>query len=294
MSAALSVPRLDRDERSAAPDGRRPRVLILSASVGMGHLRAAEAVELAFREVLPHAEVRNADVLKLSIAPFRRCYGGMYLDFVNRTPLVLAFFYNLMDQPRDCRTPSRWDRLRVWLEKIGLGRFLALLHGGPWDLIVNTHFLPGEIVADLRRKGQLSTPQVMVTTDFETNHMWITEPCEHYFTATEEGALYLQKQGVSPDRTSVTGIPIHPVFAADKDRRECLRRQGLVGDRPVILQLAGGNGVGRVEELYRALLSTETPLELVAVTGRNARARRRLEAIAPPPRHRAHVLGFTT
>jgi len=32
-----------------------PRILILSAAVGAGHLRAAQAVELALREVAPKA-----------------------------------------------------------------------------------------------------------------------------------------------------------------------------------------------------------------------------------------------
>lgn len=273
---------------------RGPQVLILSASVGSGHMRAAEAVELAFRRSCPQAYVHNADVLGLSLPIFRRCYGGLYLDFIDKAPFVLRFFYNLMDRPRNCSAPSRWDRLRVFLEKIGLRRFLALLQSRPWDLIINTHFLPGEIIAEQKRKGRLSAKQVMVTTDFETNHSWITEPCELYTTATEEGARFLAKQGVGRDRLRVLGIPIHPVFSADKDRGECLRRQGLAGDRPVLLQLAGGCGVGRIEELFRSLLEVKEPIELVAVGGRNDRARQRLERIAPPPRHRVKVLGYTT
>ena len=51
------------------------RILVLSASVGAGHLRAAEAVELALRQVAPDAEVRNVDVLTLSSAAFRKVYG---------------------------------------------------------------------------------------------------------------------------------------------------------------------------------------------------------------------------
>ena len=39
------------------------RVLVLSASVGAGHLRAAQAVELALRELDPQATVEN-DVLE--------------------------------------------------------------------------------------------------------------------------------------------------------------------------------------------------------------------------------------
>ena len=43
-----------------------PRILVLSASVGAGHLRAAQAVELAVRQVVPEATVKNQDVLELT------------------------------------------------------------------------------------------------------------------------------------------------------------------------------------------------------------------------------------
>ena len=48
-----------------------PRVLILSASVGAGHTRAALAVERALRQLHPAAEVRNFDVLTLTNSAFR-------------------------------------------------------------------------------------------------------------------------------------------------------------------------------------------------------------------------------
>ena len=279
--------------RYSFPEGQ-PRVLILSAAVGSGHQRAAEAVDLAFRRLYPRAEVHRADVLDLSLPIFRFCYGGLYLTFIDKAPFILRFFYNLMDRPRDCSAPSRGDKLRVFLEKIGLRRFLNLLHSRPWDLIISTHFLAGEIIADQKRKGLLSTPQVMVTTDFETTHSWITQPCELYTTATEESALFLEKQGVPAGHTRILGIPIHPVFCEDKDRAACLRRHQLAGDRPVLLQLNGGHGVGHIEELFRALLDVEEPCEVVAVTGHNEEAKRRLEQIAPPPRHRVKVFGYTT
>ncbi len=278
----------------ASQPAGRPRVLILGAGVGSGHLRAAEAVDLAFRQVCPQAEVRNVDVLTLGTSLFRRCYGGMYLDCVNKAPLVLRIAYHLMDQPRKTISWSHWDYLRLILEEWNLRPFLNLLREQPWDLVIDTHFLPGEIIAHLRQKKQLDIPQVMVNTDFETHHMWITEPCEHYFTATDEAALYLEKQGVHAEKVSVVGIPIHPCFATRKDRSACLKRQGLAGDRPILLLLAGGHGVGRIEEMFRTLLEVEEPVELVAVTGRNQAAKGRLEAIEPPARHRVKVFGYTT
>src|SRR3954463_1871718 len=84
-----------------------PRILVLSASVGAGHLRAAQAVELALRELAPDAEVKNVDVLTLTNAAFRKVYGEAYLDLVNKAPHVLGFFYDYMDRPK--RPKSKRD-----------------------------------------------------------------------------------------------------------------------------------------------------------------------------------------
>src|SRR6185369_13320327 len=211
--------------------GMPRRVLVLSASVGAGHLRAAQAVELALRELDPYAEVKNLDVLDFTGAAFRRLYGHAYLDLVNRAPHVLGYFYDLLDRPRSKEKKS--DRLRLLVEKLNLRRFVKFLEAEPWDVVVNTHFLPAEIIASLKKRGKLETPQLTTTTDFETHRLWVNEPCDHYFTATEEGSAYLHSWGVPPEKTSVTGIPIHPVFSKPKDRWECLARQGLRGDKPV-------------------------------------------------------------
>jgi processive 1,2-diacylglycerol beta-glucosyltransferase len=269
-----------------------PRILVMSASVGAGHLRAAEAVELAARQLRPGAVVRNVDVLEMTNRLFRRVYGKLYLDLVNRAPHVLGYFYDLLDHPGP---PGKdgGDRLRLAVQKLNLKPFIRFLKAEPWDLIINTHFLPAEIVASLRRDGTLSVPQVTVTTDFETHRLWVHPPCERYFTATEEGAVYLRSLGVPAGDVEVTGIPIHPVFSEPKDRAALLKKHGLDGDRPIVLQLAGGFGVGPIEKLYRALLDVDRPLQVVVATGRNEKVKAQLKKVHPPGRHRVKVLGFT-
>jgi processive 1,2-diacylglycerol beta-glucosyltransferase len=249
-------------------------------------------VELAIKEVAPDAIVQNLDVLDFTNATFRRLYAKSYLDLVNRAPHVLGYFYDLLDREPSPRKKS--DRLRYAVEKLNLHKFLRFLREGSWDVIVNTHFLPPEMIAGLRSKAEINTPQLTVTTDFETHRLWVHQPCDRYFTATEEGAINLAHWGVPPSDITVTGIPIHPAFSRPGRRSECRAKHGLADDRPVILQLAGGFGVGPVEKLFDAVLAAEIPLELVVVTGRNEVLQERLRQRAVPSRHRVHVVGFTT
>jgi processive 1,2-diacylglycerol beta-glucosyltransferase len=268
------------------------RILVLSAAVGAGHLRAAQAVEAALREIDPAAEVRNLDVLALTNAAFRRIYGEAYLDLVNLAPHVLGFFYDLLDRPRSAS--SKRDRFRRVLEKLNLTKLRDVLEERPWDIIVNTHFLPADIIAGLRRQRKLTTPHITATTDFETHRLWMNEPCDHYTTATEEGAAYLASFGVDRQKITATGVPIDPVFSRPKERGESLRKHGLKGDRPIVLQLSGGFGVGPIEKLYRGILQIERPVEVVVVAGKNEKVRQQLDQVDVPRRHRSKVMGFTT
>jgi processive 1,2-diacylglycerol beta-glucosyltransferase len=268
------------------------RVLVLSASVGVRHVRAAQSIELALRELAPEAEVKNRDVLKLTSAAFGRTYTKTYLDLVTHSPYVLGFFYDAPERPRRAR--STQDRLLRLVERLNLSRICDELACSTWDVVVNTHFLPAEIIALLRRQEKIRTPQITVTTDFELHRLWVNAPTDHYCTATEESKAYIHHWGVPLEQITVTGMPIHPVFAQHKAREVCLERQGLLGDRPVVLQLSGSLSSEEMAQLYEAVLAVQMPLELVVVAGKNKKGLERLQGISPPPRHRVKLVGFTS
>jgi len=269
-----------------------PRILVLSAAVGAGHLRAAEAVEGALRKLAPEAEIRNVDILQLTNKGFKKLIGDMYLELVNRAPHVLGYLYDAFDRIPDHENPWR-DKLRQAMDRVNLRALTHLLVDEPWDCFVSTHFLPAEIIAGLKTQGILKVPQITVPTDFDTHRLWVNQPCERYFTATVEGAEYLAGFGVPRDTITPSGIPIQPVFADLPERDWCLQEHGLQGENPVVLQMSGGFGVGPVEQIMRSILEVERPLELVVVTGRNAELAAELGRVEVPKRHRVKIQGFT-
>lgn len=269
-----------------------PRILLLSASVGSGHVRAAEAIGAALQRLCPDATVRHVDVLKLTNRSFRRVYSRGYFDLIDAAPHLVGYLYDRFDRPLG-PLQRAGDRFRFALQRLNVRQLEDLLTAEPWDLAINTHFLPAEVIAALKRRGRVDIPHITVTTDFDAHRLWVNEPCEHYFTATEEGRANLMQWGVPQTRITAAGIPVHPVFAEQRNAWECKSRLDLFDDRPVVLQLAGGRGHGPIERLHRSLLEVAAPLQIVAVAGHNAAARTALEAMPCPPRHRRVVLGYT-
>ena len=260
------------------------RVLLLSVSAGAGHMRAAEALEKAFKATADGVEVQHLDVLNYTNKVFRHLYSKAYIDLVNKIPEVPGWMYDRLDKP--------WknERRRLALDKLNTRPFVKVLREYQPDMIVCTHFLPAEIVSWLKAKERLASRQAIVVTDFDVHAMWLCHHYEQYFVAIDEARAYLEVLGIPADKITVSGIPIDPVFAVHKDKQEMRRKHGLASDRTTILLSAGGFGVGSIESLIAALLNLQTRAQVVAVCGRNEELKTRLDKLAARHTAQARVI----
>jgi processive 1,2-diacylglycerol beta-glucosyltransferase len=268
------------------------KVLVLSASSGAGHVRAAQAIERALLEMDAAREVRHVDTLEHTSKVFRNLYSKAYIDIVNRAPDVVGWLYDQFDKP--------WknERRRLAFDKLNTRPFVKLLKQYRPDITICTHFLPAEIVSWLKAKEKLMARQAVVVTDFDVHAMWLVHHFEQYFVALEETKVHLEKLGIPSERVSVTGIPIDPVFSRPKEKRSMQTKHGLATDRVTILISAGGFGVGPIKSTVSALAQLQHPAQVVAMCGRNEDAVRQVEEIADRSCRDSRVLiravGYTT
>jgi processive 1,2-diacylglycerol beta-glucosyltransferase len=254
------------------------KVLLLSASSGAGHVRAAQAIEKAFSETGHEAaggcEVRHVDTLEFTNRIFRHLYSKAYIDVVNKIPELQGWFYDKLDKP--------WEneRRRLALDKLNTRKFVRLLRDYKPDVIICTHFLPAEIVSWLKAKERISSRQAIIVTDFDVHAMWLCHHYEQYFVAIDEARAYLEALSIPASKITVSGIPIDPVFSQPKDKQEMRRKHGLALDRTTILLSAGGFGVGTFQPLLAALMKMQQRAQIVAICGRNEDLKRRVSDFA--------------
>ena len=74
------------------------RLLILSAKAGVGHLRAAAAIEAAARLHFPHLVIRNVDVLDHTNAAFRRLFTRTYERLSADLPSLWKLLYEGLER----------------------------------------------------------------------------------------------------------------------------------------------------------------------------------------------------
>src|SRR5271155_1465427 len=246
---------------SPNPNGRR--VLILSASAGTGHVRAAEALEKVFRQRPDVAEVRNVDALRFTNRLFRDFYSKLYIQLVQRAPTILGIVYNTTDEP------WKTDRMRLMLDRLNTGpleRFIARFKP---DIPVCTHFLPAEIISYLISKGKLNARLSIVVTDLDVHAMWLCRTFHRYFVALEESKIHLEVLGLPADHITVSGIPIDPAFAQIGDRAAMRTEAGFDNERPLFLISGGALGVSPAAGVLDGLARLRHPAQAVVICGKN-------------------------
>ena len=267
-------------------------MLILSASAGAGHVRAAQAVEKAFTLLNAAQDLRNIDTLDYTNKLFQNLYSKAYIELVDKAPAIIGWIYDHFNEP--------WQnqQLHLAFDKLNVGPLIKLLTEFKPTLAVCTHYLPAEIISWLREKRRLRTRQAIITTDFDLHAMWLCRHYEHYFVALEETRLHLQALGISPEKITVSGIPIDPVFAGKKDKTEMRKKLGLDINLPAILISAGGFGVGPMEMLVRSLTKMRNKTQVIAICGKNEELKTRLNklksGLAQNHALKVFPVGFTT
>src|SRR6266436_1653844 len=271
----------------------KPRVLLLSASSGAGHLRAAQALEQAF-SARGDCIVEHIDAMKYASKLFQSLYHKTYISLANRAPDLLGLLYNRTDQP--------WNhpRPRLAVDRLNVQPMIRMLKRVQPDLCVATHFLPGEILAWLIAKKKLRAHNAIVITDYDVHALWLCRTIDRYYVALPESAEYLAAIGIPREKLRVTGIPVDPLFAKSVGRNAVRKHLGLDPVAPIVLAAAGGEGVGPIEQLVSGLLELRRPWQIVAIAGKSETMRKRLEALSrqagslPGGALRLCPVGFTT
>lgn len=251
------------------------KIIILYASAGHGHAKAAKAIAEAAR--LKGCEVRCVDSLHFTRYGFGARYEALYLFMIRYTPFLWGAAYAMTD--------VRWvDAMirpfRRWVNGF-FGRTLEewLVREDP-EVVISTHFLGSEVVASLKRRGRLRSKLITVITDYLSHRFWEMDETDAYCVATAETLTQLKSRGVQAERVHITGIPVDPKFSVSIDREAIRASLGIKPKEFCVLVAGGGGGVGLLEPLVREFLKLEPSGQILALCGTNKALYERLLRLA--------------
>jgi len=254
----------------------KTRILFLFSDTGGGHRSAAEAIiEGLNLEFGDQFTTEMVDIFKdYAPRPLNRM-PDLYPTMV-RVPQVWGLGYRISNGHRRARllTASAWPYVRRAIRK--------LVNQHPCDLIVSLHPLANAPV--LRALGKNRPPYVTVVTDLVTTHaLWYhrrTDLCLVPTEAARERALHF---GLMPEQVQVVGLPVADRFCTPPGDPAVLRqRLGWPQDRPLVLLVGGGEGMGPLEKTARAIADAQVFISLIVIAGRNQSLKVRLESMHWP------------
>ena len=239
------------------------RVLILSASVGSGHVKAADALARAMRARSDVDEVLSDDSLDHTNVLHKQFYSTLYKKLSAMLPEFLGWWYETSDDP--------WvaDKGRLLIDLPQALPLINLVREFKPDVILCTHFMPAGVISWLIANGKLEARLGVVITDFHFHAFWITRAFNWYFVAQEDDKIHMEALGLPSDRIEVTGIPVEPEFGAPVDVNAVLERHGLQPGRPTLLVAGGALGMSPATAVVRQLLQLDRDFQAIIVCGKN-------------------------
>jgi processive 1,2-diacylglycerol beta-glucosyltransferase len=241
-------------------------ILVVHASLGTGHLSAAQALQAAFQ----HHEhsVVVVDILDYANPVMRTLLNQYFKQTTERTPHLYKLLYDQSDTS-DAEEAFNGNRLLTLLERPFLSKFEQLVSDLAPDAVVSVHPVPGHILAHNRQTGQIAQPFYVVITDYMAHSSWLVPTVDRYFVPSEFTRRGLTMRGVAAERIEVTGIPVSLELTEAKAQAELRTRYELPVDQPLLALFGGGIDAERVRAIVVQLLESDVNGSLVVVAGRN-------------------------
>ncbi len=237
------------------------KILIIHASAGAGHTRAAQALLQGLEGQRAH-QVVLANSLDYTSQFYKKFYQDAYTFFVTKIPWAWGLFCWLTDIPF---LQGLVRIVRRIFNTLTARRLADYLMNEKFDYIFSTHFMAHEVACALKREGKIPSKIVVVVTDFDVHRIWLADSVNHYTVATPWTARKLEVLGIPEVKILVSGIPVDKKFFEGKDIYRLKEKLGLEKDTFTVLMATGSFGIGPIESIVAAL----EDFQLLVVCGRN-------------------------
>ncbi|MBI4546765.1 MAG: glycosyltransferase [Ignavibacteriae bacterium] len=273
---------------------KKKSILVLSATAGAGHVRAAEALVEASHLLSLPITIQHIDVLDYTSRPFKKLYSETYTLIVNNSPKLWGYLYKTTES-------KSLDRKKSFLMKLfdsfNYQKFLQALNDHQPDAALCTHFLPYWGISHKMSKPEWRIPFFAVPTDYGIHSLWMNPWLKRYYVATAEAAWTIKSRGFSDEKILVTGIPVMPQFGLSVDQHVAREEFSLDPHTLTIMVLSGGYGVGVLDELVPSVALFLSKFErkefqLLVVCGRNRKLYNKLNAMNFPSNVKVYLYQF--
>lgn len=262
-------------------------ILVVTASMGSGHNKAANAVAEAIKRKYPVNKINVIDFMSTETAYFNSLVKDIYLKMLDHTPSVYEFFYKFTS---DSTKGSTIQSVFAHAMKKDMRELIKKYEA---DMVICTHPFPCAAASYLKQTGEINIPLITVMTDFCVHQFWLYKNIDIYFIANDLLKKEMVNQGLLEERIFVTGIPVGYNFRVDYNRDDLLAKFKLEKDKPVALIMGGGLGLGGVKNALCQLERLKKDIQILVITGANVALWSEMNEYAQHSKHKIFVWGYS-
>jgi UDP-N-acetylglucosamine:LPS N-acetylglucosamine transferase len=257
------------------PMDTRP-VLIVTASMGAGHVRAAQRLSAGLSARYPCRTVDLLDLLPARLGPALR---SGYAAMMRGAPWLYQGIFQTFFVSH-----GRWQPSTSPLAALAAPRLLRLVAECDPRAVVSTFHVAGQVAGRLRRQRLLSVPSVVAVTEPAAHLLWCDRGTDLFLCPYPWVATEVRRRAHRP--TSTPGPLVDDAFldvraTTPAGTVAALRAElGLAANEHAVLISGGSWGVGSLGRTVRALTRAGN-VRAVVLCGRNERLRSRLAATEP-------------
>lgn len=262
---------------------KRPKILILTAAYGNGHVQVANVLKDQFTKC-SQADVIISSIYAESYPTLTPISESIYLK--SYTPVgkpIYSLCYHGIEKVYD-------KKIAKWFVNLGRKRITHLVEKEQPDAIINT--FPVLAVPEFFRRTGSSIPAFSIITDYCLHKTWVSPEIDRYFVATESMKEAVCDLGISPSNVKISGIPIRPLFEETVAPSSLVKKYGLNPHQKRILIMAGAFGVLKSMNKMCETLLTANDCQLVVICGKNDKLRAELETLSVRFPDRLLVFGY--
>ncbi|MBK8029979.1 MAG: glycosyltransferase [Chloroflexi bacterium] len=250
------------------------RVLFIMSDTGGGHRAAAEAIRDALiAKYGDEVQCQMVDGFR-HYSPFPFKYmPEFYPWLINHSKSSWGVGYKLSNTRRRAKVAAQ--AIYLTAEK----RLKRMLREYPADVVVSVHSVLTHLAMQAMMSQEKRPPFVVVVTDLVSTHMfWYDRRADRTLVPTLPALERGLEAGIKAEQMRITGLPVHPQFEKKLLDKAVARQQlGWDANLPAILMVGGGEGMGPLYKVARAINSRKLKCQLIIIAGRNKTLKEKLE-----------------
>ena len=274
------------------PNGRVPKILIISSDTGGGHRSAAAAIVAGLQKFFEGESyavrvVRAIEDSHSITEKLVRLYNWLLRNRQN----WMKYFYWVVNRVR--------PETREFFHRRCIGFCSEQFERWCPHVVVSVHPLTQHIFARVLKELKLADriPLVSVVTDPSYGFWkgWACDDVTLYLVASDGARQQLIDYGIPSERIKISGMPVHPKFAypGEEAARAARRALDLDPEKFTVFVNAGWEGGGNVPQIFRELVRGKLDVQAIFLAGRNDELKNEVESLASQATFPVRVIGYS-